>query len=103
MVHLLLGWMLKQTRRTHLRSLVSGSMFSFTHDGMCKAARCEGRPGHDTHRYGLRHSLNDGISRTTDASIVARHGCVLGYGKNCASALSGSSALVLVTGFHSSA
>ena len=58
---------------------------------------------HDTHRYGLRHSLNDGISRTTDVSIVAKHGCVPGYGKNCASALSGSGARVLVTGFHSSA
>ena len=37
--HLLLGWMLKQTRRTHLRSIVGGSMFGFTHDGMCNAAR----------------------------------------------------------------
>ena len=58
---------------------------------------------HDTHRYGSRHSLNDGISRTTDVSIVAMHGCVPVYGKNCASALSGSGARVLVIGFHSSA
>ena len=58
---------------------------------------------HDTHRCGLRHSLNDGISRTTDVSIVAKHGCVPGYGKNCASALSGCGACVLVTGFHCSA
>ena len=61
---------------------------------------------HDSHRYGLRHSLNNGISRTTDVSIVARHECVSGYGKSCVSALSGSGArvlaIVLVTGFLSS-
>ena len=33
-MHLLLGWMLKQTRRTNLRPIVGGSMFGFTHDGM---------------------------------------------------------------------
>ena len=31
---------------------------------------------HDTHRYGLRHSLKHGISRSTDVSLVARHECV---------------------------
>ena len=29
-----LGWVLKQSRRTHLRSIVGGSMFGFTQDGM---------------------------------------------------------------------
>ena len=62
---------------------------------------------HDIHRYGLRHSLNNGISRTTNVSNVAKPVSVPEYGKNCASALSGSGArvlvTVLVTGFHSSA
>ena len=60
---------------------------------------------HDSHRYGLRHSLNHGISRSTDVSIVARHECVPGYGKNCVSVLSGSRAHVvsfLVSGSRSS-
>ena len=52
---------------------------------------------HDTHRYGLRHSLNHGISRSTDVSIVERHECVPGYGKNCVSVFSGSGAHVLVS------
>ena len=30
----LLGWVLTQSRPTHLRSIVGGSMFGFTHDGM---------------------------------------------------------------------
>ena len=62
---------------------------------------------HDIHRNGLLHSLNDGISRTTNVSIVAKPVSVPEYGKNCASALSGSGTrvivTVLVTGFHSSA
>ena len=61
---------------------------------------------HESHRYGLRHSLKHGIPRSTDVSIVARHVCVPGYGKNCVSVLSGSGARVLVSvlvsGSHSS-
>ena len=62
---------------------------------------------HDIHRYGFRYSLNDAISRTTKVSIVAKPVSMPEYGKNCASALSGSGSrvlvTVLVTGFHSSA
>ena len=61
---------------------------------------------HDTHGYGLRHSLNNGISRTTNVSNVATPVSVPEYGKNHASALSGSGTrvlvTVLVTGFPSS-
>ena len=52
---------------------------------------------HDVHRYGLRHSLNDGISCTTNVTIVTKPVSVPGYGKNHASALSGSGARILVT------
>ena len=52
---------------------------------------------HDVHRYGLRHSLNDGISYFTNVMIVAKPVSLLGYGKNHTSALSGSGARILVT------
>ena len=52
---------------------------------------------HNIHQHGLRHSLNDGISRTTNVSIVAKLMSVPEYGKNCAFALSGSGARLLVT------
>ena len=52
---------------------------------------------HDVQRYLLRRSLNDGISRTSNVSIVAKPVSVPGYGKNHASALSGSGAHILVT------
>ena len=52
---------------------------------------------HDVNRYGLRHSLNDGIKCTTHVTIVAKLVSLPGYGKNHASALSGSGARILVT------
>ena len=52
---------------------------------------------HNVHQYGLRHSLNDGISCATNVTIVAKPVSLPGYGKNHASALSGSGARILVT------
>jgi adenosylhomocysteinase len=51
-------------------------------------------------RYGIRHSLIDGINRATDVLIGGKTAVVCGYGdvgKGCASALSGQGARVIVT------
>ena len=51
-------------------------------------------------RYGIRHSLIDGINRGTDVLIGGKTAVVCGYGdvgKGCASALSGQGARVIVT------
>jgi adenosylhomocysteinase len=51
-------------------------------------------------RYGIRHSLIDGINRATDVLIGGKTVVVCGYGdvgKGCASALSGQGARVIVT------
>ncbi len=51
-------------------------------------------------RYGIRHSLIDGINRATDVLIGGKTAVVCGYGdvgKGCAAALSGQGARVVVT------
>jgi len=51
-------------------------------------------------RYGIRHSLIDGINRATDVLIGGKTAVVCGYGdvgKGCASSLSGQGARVIVT------
>ncbi len=51
-------------------------------------------------RYGIRHSLIDGINRATDVLIGGKTAVVCGYGdvgKGCASALSGQGARVIIT------
>ncbi|WP_028707376.1 adenosylhomocysteinase [Propionicicella superfundia] len=51
-------------------------------------------------RYGIRHSLIDGINRATDVLIGGKTAVVCGYGdvgKGCAEALSGQGAKVVVT------
>jgi adenosylhomocysteinase len=51
-------------------------------------------------RYGIRHSLIDGINRATDVLIGGKLAVVCGYGdvgKGCAAALSGQGARVVVT------
>jgi adenosylhomocysteinase len=51
-------------------------------------------------RYGIRHSLIDGINRGTDVLIGGKLAVVCGYGdvgKGCASALSGQGARVVIT------
>ena len=51
-------------------------------------------------RYGIRHSLIDGINRGTDVLIGGKVAVVCGYGdvgKGCAEALSGQGARVIVT------
>ncbi|MFZ0530903.1 MAG: adenosylhomocysteinase [Propionicimonas sp.] len=51
-------------------------------------------------RYGIRHSLIDGLNRATDVLIGGKLAVVCGYGdvgKGCASALSGQGARVVVT------
>jgi adenosylhomocysteinase len=51
-------------------------------------------------RYGIRHSLIDGINRATDVLIGGKTAVVCGYGdvgKGCAAALSGQGARVIVT------
>ena len=51
-------------------------------------------------RYGIRHSLIDGINRATDVLIGGKLAVVCGYGdvgKGCASALSGQGARVVIT------
>ncbi|MFT4110359.1 adenosylhomocysteinase [Propionicimonas sp.] len=51
-------------------------------------------------RYGIRHSLIDGINRATDVLIGGKTAVVCGYGdvgKGCAAALAGQGARVIVT------
>jgi len=51
-------------------------------------------------RYGIRHSLIDGINRATDVLIGGKTAVVCGYGdvgKGCAAALAGQGARVVVT------
>ncbi len=51
-------------------------------------------------RYGIRHSLIDGINRATDVLIGGKTAVVCGYGdvgKGCAASLSGQGARVIVT------
>ena len=80
-----------QSTGEHHFSVRQRSVFQFI--GWSLARHCI----HDVHRYGLRHSLNDGIKCTTNATIVAKLVSLPGYGKNHASALSGSGARILVT------
>ena len=51
-------------------------------------------------KYGIRHSLIDGINRATDVLIGGKVAVVLGYGdvgKGCAESLRGQGARVIVT------
>ena len=51
-------------------------------------------------KYGIRHSLPDGINRATDVLIAGKTAVVAGYGdvgKGCAAALAGQGARVVIT------